>query len=62
MFFEKVAKLHELMEKMDNRDFGLALRYVGLSYLNNNDCSCASTFRENKSEGQLSGSQARYVI
>ena len=28
MFFEKVAKLHENMHKMDDTDFGLALRYI----------------------------------
>jgi hypothetical protein len=32
MFFEKVAKFHELMNKMDDADFGLALRYVRMSH------------------------------
>ena len=28
LFFEKIAKFHELMGKMDDADFGLALKYV----------------------------------
>ena len=32
-FFEKIAKFHELMGKMDNRDFGLALRHVRLTII-----------------------------
>ena len=31
MFFEKIAKFHEIMPNMDDADFGLALRYVRLA-------------------------------
>jgi hypothetical protein len=33
VFFEKIAKFHEVMGKMDDADFGLALRYVSFMSL-----------------------------